>query len=60
MSQDTPLYPQKGQIPQRLTRETILYFLDFGVELNKICFLFKYEKSHKLKVSHYAIKQKRP
>ena len=57
---DTPLHPQKGQIPQRLTRETILYFLDFGVELNKICFLLKYEKSHKFKVLLYAVKQKRP
>ncbi len=60
MSWDTPLHLQKGQIPQRLTRETILYFLDFGVELNKIYLLLKYEKSHKFKVSRYAVKQKRP
>ena len=60
VSWDTPLHPQKGQIPQRLNRETILYFLNFGVELNKIQILLQGEKSHKFKVSHYAIKQKRP
>ena len=57
---DTPLHPQKGQIPQRLNRETILYFLNFGVELNKIQILLQGEKSRKLKVLLYAVKQKRP
>ena len=57
---DTPLHPQRGQIPHRPNRNQAHIFRLWNEKLNKICFLLKYEKSHKFKVLLYAVKQKRP
>ena len=55
---DTPLHPQRGQIPHRPNRNQAHIFRLWNGKLNKICFLLKYEKSRKLKVLLYAVKQK--